>query len=97
MIVEQADNLPGSKFHDFNSARDMVLSEHVRIAVSMYFSQLNGCTVSDLYELVISEVEKPLFQVVLEHYGNNQSKAANALGISRGTLRKKIAQYKITD
>jgi Fis family transcriptional regulator len=34
--------------------------------------------------------------VTLEKVGHNQSKAAKILGISRSTLRKKIAQYRIS-
>ena len=74
-------------------AQAPLLSEHVRIAVEAYFSQLDGHPVNGLYAMVISEVERPLIQTVLEHCGHNQSKAAQVLGLSRSTLRKKITQY----
>jgi len=34
---------------------------------------------------------------VMSWYGGNQSRAADALGINRATLRKKLQQYGLTD
>ncbi len=62
-------------------------------ALENYFSQLEGNSPSNLYELVLAEVESPLFEVVLQQTRGNQTKAAKLLGISRGTLRKKLKQY----
>jgi Fis family transcriptional regulator, factor for inversion stimulation protein len=62
-------------------------------ALENYFSQLEGNTPSNLYELVLAEVESPLLEVVLRQTRGNQTKAAKLLGISRGTLRKKLKQY----
>lgn len=69
------------------------LCEHVRGSLCEYFSALNGHDPSDLYELVVSEVEQPLLEVVLDQTGGNLSKAAGILGINRGTLRKKLRKY----
>ena len=69
------------------------LCEHVRAAVKEYFAQLDGHSSGDLYSLVMQEVEKPLIETTLSHCGFNQSKAAIVLGISRSTLRKKMALY----
>ncbi|ALO45193.1 helix-turn-helix domain-containing protein [Pseudohongiella spirulinae] len=49
--------------------------------------------VTNLYELVLSEIEPPLIQAVLDHNGGNQSRTSTMLGLNRGTLRKKIRQY----
>jgi Fis family transcriptional regulator, factor for inversion stimulation protein len=49
--------------------------------------------VTDLYELVLSEVEAPLLEAVLRHTNSNQSRASTLLGLNRGTLRKKMKQY----
>jgi len=51
--------------------------------------------VGNLYELLLSEVEKPLIETVLAHVQGNQTRAAEMLGINRGTLRKKMQQYDI--
>ena len=69
------------------------LSESVRHSLRQYFSQLDGQTPANLYDLVLAEIERPLLDMVLHLTNNNQSKAAVVLGISRGTLRKKMAAY----
>ena len=71
------------------------LREVVRDALSHYFDQLDGTAPNDLHQLVMQQVERPLFEVVMKHTGGNQSKAATLLGISRSTLRKKLAVYEI--
>lgn len=76
-----------------NNDAPIRLSVHVKHALELYFSQLNGHDAADLYNLVISEVEKPLLEIVLEQSGYNQTKAAKVLGLSRSTLRKKLEQY----
>ena len=71
------------------------LNKSVREALDKYFEQLEGHSVTNLYDLVLEEIESPLFASVMKYTKNNQSNAATILGISRGTLRKKIKQYKI--
>jgi len=72
------------------------LCKHTEEALDQYFSSLNGDRPGDLYELVIGEVERPLFQAVMDYTQGNQSQAAGILGINRGTLRKKLKNYAIT-
>ena len=67
----------------------------VRESLQGYFTQLDGQTPANLYGMVMAEVEKPLIEMVLKLTNGNQSKAAIILGISRGTLRKKMAIYDI--
>ena len=69
------------------------LSNAVQKAVANYLQQLNGQDVDDLYELVLSELEKPLLEEVMKYPRGNQTRAANLMGINRGTLRKKLKQY----
>lgn len=71
------------------------LRANVEKSLQEYFSQLDGQSPSNLWGLVMAEVEKPLIEMVLRLTHRNQSKAAIALGISRGTLRKKMAIYGI--
>ncbi|MFT4719099.1 MAG: Fis family transcriptional regulator [Candidatus Azotimanducaceae bacterium] len=70
-----------------------VLSKSVEIAVENYFDTMDEEAVTDLYEMVLSEVEAPLLSCVLRHTGNNQSRTAQILGLNRGTLRKKLKKY----
>jgi DNA-binding protein Fis len=46
---------------------------------------------------VMREVEEPLFKVVMGHVQGNQSRAATILGINRGTLRKKLKEFGISE
>jgi Fis family transcriptional regulator len=69
------------------------LRECVRDALNSYFNQLNGHEAAGVYQMVISEVEKPLLETVMRHAEGNQTKASVILGISRSTLRKKLALY----
>lgn len=71
------------------------LRSSVRESLQSYFAQLDGQTPANLYGMVMAEVEKPLIEMVLKLTNGNQSKAAIILGISRGTLRKKMAIYAI--
>ena len=64
-------------------------------ALRSYFANLNGHKPGDLYQLVMGEVEKPLFSAVLDYTNGNQCEAAEILGINRGTLRKKLKAYKL--
>ena len=59
----------------------------VRGAVERYFD------VTGLYDVVLEQVEEPLLQTVMERHGGNQTRAAEVLGMSRGTLRKKLIRY----
>lgn len=69
------------------------LRKDVEKAMQQYFSHLGNESVTDLYQLVLNEVEAPLLAAVLRHTGSNQSKASIMLGLNRGTLRKKLKQH----
>jgi Fis family transcriptional regulator len=70
--------------------RETALSACVRKTLSEYFDHLDGERPSALYDLVIKNVERPLLEAVLEYAQGNQTKAAEALGVNRNTLRKKM-------
>ena len=71
------------------------LAACVRQSLERYFNDLNGEKTTDVYDMVIAEVEKPLLEIVMRHVKSNQCKAAEILGINRNTLRKKLKQYKL--
>jgi Fis family transcriptional regulator len=73
------------------------LSEYVTLVLKSYFNNLDGQHTTDLYSMVIAEVEKPLLETVLNHTNRNQTITASILGLSRGTLRKKMQQYNLLD
>ena len=73
--------------------KNQPLHDSVRQALESYFIQLKGQIPNNLYELVLAEVEIPLLEAVMDYTKGNQSRAAILLGLSRGTLRKKLKIY----
>ncbi len=71
------------------------LASCVRKTLECYFRDLDGETASNVYDMVIQCVEKPLIEVILHHTGGNQTVAAGILGLNRNTLRKKIQTHRI--
>ncbi len=69
------------------------LNQCVSSALNDYFEHLNGHSTTNLYDMLLTEVEAPLSKATLEYTKGNQSRAAEILGINRGTLRKKLKQY----
>ena len=78
-----------------NSMNGKLLRVQTKDALKNYFESLNGHRPGDLYNLVLGQVEEPLFQAVMKYTNGNQSQAAEILGINRGTLRKKLKTYSI--
>ena len=77
--------------------KNQPLHDSVRQALESYFTQLKGQAPNNLYEMVLAEVEVPLLEAVMEYTKENQSRAAILLGLSRGTLRKKLKPYGMLD
>ena len=71
----------------------LALNEHVAVAVRLYFEQLNGHATTNLYAMLLNEIEPPLLKATLDYVNGNQSRAADILGMNRGTLRKKLKLY----
>lgn len=82
---------------DVTNTPNQPLREYVKQAIQNYFRHLEGHTPSNLYDLVLEEIEPPFLEVVMRQVRGNQCKAAILLGISRGTLRKKLKIYKLED
>ena len=93
MVEKQNSQKNGKRKKNKNKQRP--LARMTESALQDYFSKLNGTVPGDLYGLVLSEVERPLLQTVLRYTDGNQSRAAEILGINRGTLRKKLRQYSL--
>jgi Fis family transcriptional regulator, factor for inversion stimulation protein len=81
--------------HATNGHSSVPLRSLTEQALDSYFASLNGHAPGHLYDLVMREVEEPLFRAVLDYSAGNQSRAADILGINRGTLRKKLRVYGI--
>jgi len=82
------------KEHDIKNESSK-LADTVRAALGKYFEDLDGHAGNDLYRMVIDEVEKPLLDMVMQQMGGNQTHAAQILGITRSTLRKKLKRHQL--
>ena len=75
--------------------RKQPIRRSITSAIELYLGDMNGHDVTDLYHVVLSEVEPAILDVVMKHVEGNQTEAAEVLGVSRGTLRKKLKLYGI--
>jgi Fis family transcriptional regulator len=73
----------------------MHIDECVRATLEGYIKDLGGSEPDGMYNMLVNVVEKPLLEVVMYHADNNQSKAAQWLGLNRNTLRKKLLEHKL--
>ncbi len=71
------------------------LRDAVTTAVRAYLDELDGQLSTDVYNMVLAEVEAPLLEEIMAYTRNNQTKASLMLGLNRGTLRKKLKQYEL--
>jgi Fis family transcriptional regulator len=71
------------------------IEEVVRDSLETYFRDLRGIEPDNLHDMMVRVVEKPLLEVVMQHAAQNQSRAAEWLGLNRNTLRKKLLEHKL--
>jgi Fis family transcriptional regulator len=71
------------------------IEECIRDSLEAYFRDLRGTEPHSVHDMVMSAVEKPLLDVVMQHAEGNQSRAAEWLGINRNTLRRKLLEHKL--
>ena len=91
---------PSTKLHKKPSSKQSKshkgpppLKESAAEAIAHFLGTLDGEGCSELYDMVLHQVEEPLFRAVMEYTQQNQSSAATMLGLNRGTLRKKLRQH----
>ena len=80
---------------DQNKEDRKSLKYQVGLALSRYFKELDGNKATNVFEMVIKEVEKPMLEEVMKFCNGNKSQASKILGINRVTLRTKLKQYNI--
>ena len=71
------------------------LNEAVKDSLETYFNTLDGNDPNNLYNMVLQQIEQPLMEIVMQQVDGNQSRAAECLGLNRGTLRKKLKMYNL--
>jgi Fis family transcriptional regulator len=72
------------------------IGDCIRRNLNRYFRDLDGESPHAIYDMVLATVEKPMLEVVLKHAAGNQTVAAEMLGISRSTLRRKLAEHNLS-
>lgn len=87
-VLAQAGTQPATEV-----GKHAPLAECVRQSLDEYFEALGGHPATDLYDLVLNEVERPLLEVVMRESRNNLCRAAAMLGLNRATLRKKLQKH----
>lgn len=92
-IAETVSDTPPQQQQAPAVTQAQTLRDSVSEAMKNYFSHLDGQDVTDVYQMVLSEIEAPLLEEVMKYTRNNQTKASVMLGLNRGTLRKKLKQY----
>lgn len=77
------------------SQQNQNIEECVRSSLEIYFRDLGGEAPNGMYDMVLRIVEKPLLEVVMQQADQNQSRAAQWLGLNRNTLRKKLVDHQM--
>jgi Fis family transcriptional regulator len=71
------------------------IDECIRDSLNAYFQDMDGIEPHGMYDMLLNAVEKPLLEVVMQRAEQNQSRAAEWLGLNRNTLRKKLLEHKL--
>jgi Fis family transcriptional regulator len=71
------------------------IEECIRDSLNAYFQDMDGVEPHGMYDMLLNAVEKPLLDVVMQQAEQNQSRAAEWLGLNRNTLRKKLIEHKL--
>ena len=75
----------------------ITLRQAVKDTLRNYFTNIGGEQPVDFYSILLEEIERPLLEALINYTNYNQVRMAQILGISRGTLRKKLKQYGLLD
>ena len=71
------------------------LSDLVAKSMQKYFKELDGEKATNIYQMVLKEVEQPLMETVMKQCKGNKTLASKILGLNRGTLRTKLKDYNL--
>ena len=92
-LLERVSEASADQLGEVINTGGSTLRDSVALAVADYLKQLDGQMASDVYQMVLAEVEAPLLEAIMEYTKHNQTKASRMLGLNRGTLRKKLKIY----
>lgn len=86
-----------ARIHESADPNTHNMQQSVTQALERFWDTLEGDQPSNLYDLVINLIERPLLETVMGRCEQNQSRAASCLGITRSTLRKKLRNHGLID
>ncbi len=89
------DNDNAANDEQLQPGNETSLRSAVTASVRRYLAELDGQMSTDVYQMVLAEIEAPLLEEIMTYTRNNQTKASVMLGLNRGTLRKKLKQYNL--
>jgi Fis family transcriptional regulator len=69
------------------------VTEVLEVHLQRYLDDLGDIPPSNVYDMVLASIEKPMLQLIMQHAEHNQSLAAQYLGLNRNTLRKKLLEH----
>ena len=69
------------------------IEDAVRSSLETYLRDLRGEEPTAVYDMILRIVERPMLEVMMRHANQNQSRAAEWLGVNRNTLRKKLLEH----
>ena len=69
------------------------LGDSISNLISAQLEHKKAHKISDLYKSILNVIEPPMLDAIMAFTRYNQSKAAECLGLSRGTLRRKLIQH----
>lgn len=69
------------------------VSQTIEKHLKRYLDDLGENAPSNVYQMVLTVIEKPVLEIIMKHADQNQSLAATYLGINRNTLRKKLLEH----
>lgn len=84
-----------AKDRPVSPSREITLRECTSRAARRYIADLKADDGAELHAVFVAEMESALIAEVCRHTAGNLTRAARLLGLSRGTLRKKMQDYQL--
>lgn len=73
----------------------MPLEDLLYLRLGLFFDQLHGRKVPDLYKVLLDQVDRAVLRQAIERSGGQVSSAASFLGIDRNTVARKARRLKV--
>jgi DNA-binding protein Fis len=75
--------------------KNLFLEDLVEQKLKDFLKRMKSSDSRNIYQMLMTEFERPLIRLTLKETQGNQVRAAKLLGMNRNTLRKKIQELKI--